>query len=255
MSDHLSSYVDCYQVSFRCKQLENIIVNRKITNLMRRYNNAANTVDKINIILGISSETVLESEVKRFLEDNLASTEPAIRFATARALSRVYKDSSPNEAFDILLTALKHPEPIKDIYEKSTMKASDTINDACMALCFFKNTRRDIIVGVLIEYIGKYSRWNSTNMAHALLYMTFDHRPTHQLHPNEVTREQKEVLNLLVSTNRVWRYTANIAESLEQFGLPGDRNQLIQFTNELTNVPDYGDHDDTNHPTDGQLTD
>lgn len=195
----------------------------------RRYQQLESWLDRGDLVLAIKSEQIMRlPETVKFLMQQFGSENEAVRLAISCAIARVHGDESPPIVYATLMNAIKEPAAVRKQYNQFSNAGSDALVDAAIGLCFFP-AKRDNTVKELVGELDKHSRFNATNLAHALLYARFPLDPPQPVDPNTLTMDQCYVLHAVAESRRPWALNGNIAESLSRFGLPTDRDAFIGF--------------------------
>lgn len=172
-----------------------------------------------SFILNLPKGVLQRPDIYALLVGKLAQEQhPIIKLTAARKLTIDLQQETPPEAVALLLDALSDFKPFVDDYKELTATLNDVVSDVSDCLCLAGEKYRPQSLPALLQTLNKANSSAALKVAHALLYLTFDHRNT--LFKGRRTPEQEAVLQAIANSRRAWRYNGNMAEILRSFGLP-----------------------------------
>lgn len=202
---------------------------------------AAQGKDKAELIWEMPKRSVLSVEGYAYLLDILHSEENRlIKFVAARTIYHADSQRAPNLVEAVFLDVLKDAKSLAKDY-KDIAPGWDAVDEATIGLTVIGvATNRTVeIVPVLLEVLDKYSGYNASVMAHALLSLAFRgeinrggvnfEKLSQGISFQQFNTHQQEILKTIAVSSRAWRYGGNMAETMAYFSLPTSKDDFKQF--------------------------
>lgn len=201
--------------------------------LCQRLEGSSNDEARAELILKLPRRSVLTPSNYECLLDKLrAEADPLVQFATARTLARADGARVAEHVVPVFLRLLADARPLVQAYKPIAERGNDAIDEIAICLCLVGKDQAPAIMPVLHDVLDRYTGFNATMMAHALLWLALSGRPKPEgISFQQMTSEQQQALKWIAASTRAWRFV-NIAESLTFFGLPTTREALRQFCNQ-----------------------
>lgn len=201
--------------------------------LRQRLEGVSNDTARAELILNLPKRSVLAPSNHECLLDILRSeANPLIQFAIARTLARADGARVAEHVVPVFLRLLADVKPLVQAYKPIATRGYDAADEIAICLCLVGKDQAPTILPVLDDVLDRYTGFNATMLAHALLWLALSGRPKPEgLSFQQMTSEQQQALKWIAASTRAWRFV-NIAESLTFFGLPTTREALRQFCNQ-----------------------
>lgn len=183
------------------------------------------------IILGLQKTDILKRGNYACLQEIVEAEGPnLIRFVAARALTQADPEKAPSAVVSVFLEVLENAKPIVESYKPLAVRGYDALDEVCISLCLLGQTYKDEIITHLIPVLDKYTGFNSSMMAHTLLYFAFNDKfEGVKAGFSSLSATQQNILLKILNSRRCWRYAGNMSESLYHFGLPENREALRDY--------------------------
>lgn len=172
---------------------------------------------------GAGCESFLDEWLRKSVHRTVATS-------AALSLARVIPDRLAVDVVEILVDCLRNPEPVDEVY--LTLPWSDgqsIVAAASQVLCQLGPASANALIPQFAEGLNNLRPRDSASIfvVRALLSLAFEPRKTLRLAP-ELSRSQRDVLRVLVESERAWD-SGNVFFELREFGLPGDRLTLAEL--------------------------
>ena len=202
---------------------------------------AAQGTDKAALIWDMPKRSALSVRGYAYLLNILDSEEDVLmRFVAARAIYRADYQKAPDLVASVFLEIIRDAKPLAKDYKDISL-GGDAIDEISRGLTVIgvATNRASEIVSVFLEVLDKYSGYNASVMAHALLSLAFRgeinrggvsfEQLSQGISFQQLNTYQQEVLRRIATSTRAWRYNGNMAETMAYFSLSTSKEDFMQF--------------------------
>jgi HEAT repeat protein len=206
-----------------CQQCSSEIVAR----LKKCLSQESHPQVKASLIFSLGVLEPPESASLQLFVNFLNSEDDLVQLAAAMTLARLAKDKTPPKAVAILIGAIQNSASIRALTDRFPWFNCDVVSDASNFLSYL-GTAGSFAIPALISALETVDSYSVLSIVRSLLYLAFYGQKSAVTTQN-ITAEQRSVLEAIASCSNVWQFNTNMANILKAFGLPEQRNQLQLF--------------------------
>jgi hypothetical protein len=199
-----------------------------VSKLKQHLSQEQNSQVKASLILSLGVLETPESASIELFVSLLDSEDDLVQLAAAMALARLAKDKTPSKAVAILIETIQNSASVRALYAQLPWANHDVVSDASNFLSYLGAAGSSVIPELItaLETVDSYS---VLGIVRSLLYLAFNGQKSAAPILQNITTEQRAVLEAIASSNNIWRFNINMANILKSFSLPEQRNQLQAF--------------------------